>query len=112
MKEMILTYLPFALEFLFTVIVVPVIVHKIKSIDFSSGIKKITKSNETLINSLKQQNETLTKCNEALRIELLEKMIKVQNDIKEKQIEIDKVLEEAKLKEVELEVLIRGREQK
>ena len=109
MKEIIFTYLPFALEFLFTVIVVPVILHKFKTIDISKKVNKITDSNQKLIKTLKEQNENLTKYNDALKLEILERMTKVQGEIKEKQLEIDKILEDIKLKDTELEVLIRER---
>lgn len=109
MKELIFTYLPFALEFLFTVIVVPVILHKFKTIDITKKVNKITESNQKLIKSLKEQNENLMKYNDALKLEVLERLIKVQGDIKEKQVEIDTVLETIKQKDAELEVLIRER---
>lgn len=119
MKELIfqklIEYIPVILQFLFTVIVIPVILKKIKNINLDKEAKKIAASNRQLIDKMEEQNRQLIEENRELKQTLMYYIS--YSDDRESRInqKIDKINEQLKLqavKNVELEAIARRRQER
>lgn len=117
MKEQIIKklieYLPLIIQFIFTVIIIPVILNKFKKINFEKEIRKFSMASRQINEGLQKQNENLIRENNELK-QILSKYISYSDDrfiaMKEDILKLEQSNEKQALKNVELEALARRME--
>lgn len=110
--QKLIEYIPVILQFIFTVIVIPVILKKIKNVNLDREAKKIAVSNRQLIDKMEEQNRQLIEENRELKQTLMYYISYSDDRESRMNQKIDKINEQFKvqaIKNVELESLARRR---